>query len=1304
MFFGRYGQKPSVESQSRNANAKRRRRVAAFSIAAAVALPAGVVELAKLYAQDVQPASSQELLTQGQQQLANHQYEEALATLKQVQRPNLSDSDRKKYDSALGKAQTAADGRIAARHEFETGETDFDAGKTAAALTHYRAAASNPYVDSGTHQKALEKIALAESKHRNEMSADAHLYDEAVADYKAGRLREAHDKFARLRDENYHAHLFQWTPEDYLKHIDKELAKAAPPAPPAHAEAAVATPQAADNSAPPPPPPPPPSEEAAATPPPPPEVVVHGPSAKEYYEKGRREYKTGDWIAARRDLHKAVDAGYHAGAFQESPQKMLAIMDKKEAEDQQRDMTAAERRRANEEAAAAANNPPPAESTAHTTPMPEASAAPEAPAAPEATPTAPAPAATAQETPAPAPAPVPEATASATPAPAENPPPAPAPEAAATPAPAPAPAQEEAPAPVVQPSGVTVSSGSSAQEALSDTAKLEQIRQQERQYEAARLVDQAREAQNENRLADALSLYTRATELDPNNQAAVQGRAQIQVLTGRAPVPSSLMNQQQQIINERRQSIQYAFRSAIQNANDAIAGHHFTAAETALANARAARDQDPTIFSPEEMRDFNSTINSTEQTLIRTREQAAVEERTRAQQEAEAQQRRQMHEAEISRQATIADLIKAARRSIEEGKYDEAINILNQILTLDPNNDYALGVKPLVQDKLIVLQQRSFREQFNRHLLGQLNAAEEETIPYDDIVRYPDNWPDISAARDQEVAESQGIDAEDRAVNQILDRQIPVVHFDGTPFGDVITFFRNVTGANIVVKWNALSTISVDKTTPVTEQFNNIKFSTALNTVLADLPGSPNAKVGYRVSDGLITISTAEDLQGTPVTRVYDISDLLVQHENFQNVPFINIANTQAATVGGGSQQSPLQSSGQPNPQELEQQREKTTQAITQAVQDSITDGSWRVTGNGQGTITQIPGQDQLIIAQSPENHDKIGKLLALMRENQGIQVNIEARFLTVSKNFLDAVGLDLGFVFNTNNPAQAQTVNGVLQHVPGTGTWAPISVTTADSSFTNGVSTGVPGSLSLGGLTNIQGTTVSPVGATTGGAAYLSDFQVNLLLEATQASETQSTVTAPRVTVFNNQEAYIAVQTQTAYVGNLTAVTAAGVAAFQPQPSIIPTGPVLDVTPTVSPDRKYITMNLHPQISTLIQLVSFAFQTGIASTGGIGGVGGATPTADIQLPTVGVTDLHTIVNVPDGGTLLLGGETIAAEDTREQGTPVLSKIPFLKRLFTNKATAKGEQVLLILVRPTIIVQREQEGRQFPLLSQKVGS
>jgi type II secretory pathway component GspD/PulD (secretin) len=152
----------------------------------------------------------------------------------------------------------------------------------------------------------------------------------------------------------------------------------------------------------------------------------------------------------------------------------------------------------------------------------------------------------------------------------------------------------------------------------------------------------------------------------------------------------------------------------------------------------------------------------------------------------------------------------------------------------------------------------------------------------------------------------------------------------------------------------------------------------------------------------------------------------------------------------------------------------------------------------------------------------------------------------------------------------------------------------------------------------------------------------------------------------------------------------------------IVQSGVLLDVQATVSSDRKYVTLTLRPTLSRLRALV--AFPVSALSAGG-GQIGGPTvsQTAFLQQPVQDITQVRTTVSVPDGGTLLLGGQTLAGEIERESGVPVLSKIPFLKRLFTNQSMAKDEQVLLILVKPTIVIQREKEQEQFPLLSTKVG-
>ena len=88
-----------------------------------------------------------------------------------------------------------------------------------------------------------------------------------------------------------------------------------------------------------------------------------------------------------------------------------------------------------------------------------------------------------------------------------------------------------------------------------------------------------------------------------------------------------------------------------------------------------------------------------------------------------------------------------------------------------------------------------------------------------------------------------------------------------------------------------------------------------------------------------------------------------------------------------------------------------------------------------------------------------------------------------------------------------------------------------------------------------------------------------------------------------------------------------------------------------------------------------------------------------IELATRTIQDVRTTVSVPDGGTLLIGGLKLASERDIDAGVPVLSRIPVLKRAFSNTSNVKDDQVLLVLIKPTIIIQEEAEAEAFPTLS-----
>src|SRR5687767_9156902 len=75
-----------------------------------------------------------------------------------------------------------------------------------------------------------------------------------------------------------------------------------------------------------------------------------------------------------------------------------------------------------------------------------------------------------------------------------------------------------------------------------------------------------------------------------------------------------------------------------------------------------------------------------------------------------------------------------------------------------------------------------------------------------------------------------------------------------------------------------------------------------------------------------------------------------------------------------------------------------------------------------------------------------------------------------------------------------------------------------------------------------------------------------------------------------------------------------------------------------------------------------------------------------VQVPILLTQELQTTVTVPDGGTLLLGGFV--------EGT---SGLPHTRP--ASQPATRAVSDLYMLVKPTLIVQREREPKQFPLLS-----
>jgi type II secretory pathway component GspD/PulD (secretin) len=137
-----------------------------------------------------------------------------------------------------------------------------------------------------------------------------------------------------------------------------------------------------------------------------------------------------------------------------------------------------------------------------------------------------------------------------------------------------------------------------------------------------------------------------------------------------------------------------------------------------------------------------------------------------------------------------------------------------------------------------------------------------------------------------------------------------------------------------------------------------------------------------------------------------------------------------------------------------------------------------------------------------------------------------------------------------------------------------------------------------------------------------------------------------------------------------------------------------------ISADRRYVTMNVDVGVSRID-----GFDTSSVSIVAGGQLINSSATESfIQQPTVTVTRVRTTVTVPDQGTVLLGGQRVITEFEVESGVPVLSKVPILNRFFSNRAEVKEEQTLLILIKPTVLIQNELEELHSPGIGDLIGA
>ncbi|HMO14184.1 MAG TPA: hypothetical protein PKD64_07600 [Pirellulaceae bacterium] len=709
----------------------------------------------------------------------------------------------------------------------------------------------------------------------------------------------------------------------------------------------------------------------------------------------------------------------------------------------------------------------------------------------------------------------------------------------------------------------------------------------------------------------------------------------------------------------------------------------------------------------------------------------------------------------------ISQLVDDFERLKHEQRYSEALMVARQAMELAPDMEVVAAMNEKAN---IIYRDAQNREIANAKAENFLNSLYEVDLaatggatseaPFN--FGNAERWNELSRLRTERFEASKYRSPQERSIYLKLQNQQIQHEFNGTPLSEALDVIANRLGVNIVLDSRALAVSEIAPDTPVSMRLNNpISVHSALNLILGNL------KLVYVIQDEVIKVTSSDAQFRETVVKEYYVGDLVVPIQNFQggglqntfispNSPYINswgaqpigsngqtgspmmvnLNNQQQSVsqldialgqqiapnnlIGGGFGNGPQV--GTPLANQWGPQAIGNPGGITEAdfddlmnlIQETIFPDSWEDNG-GTGRMRPFASNLSLVVTATQEVQDAIQDLLTRLRQLNDVQIVIEVRFITLSDRFFERIGIDFDFKIEDNS---AFALNQFLPDRPrpsaivGRQNNPNIQANTADLDLLfeqNSFASAVP---QFGG---------DIASGATFGFAILSDIEVYFLLNAAKGDERTNIVEAPVVTMFNGQSASVNNTTQNPFVTSITPVVGDFAAAQQPVITWLPEGTQLNVQAVVSPDRRFVRMQLVPFFSKIESVSEFRFEgsrrvrrntrsdiadliNALDPTRQLGRVGQEVEVIEegttVQLPVFAVTNISTTVSVPDGGTVLLGGIKSLSEGRTERGVPMLSNIPYISRLFKNVGIGRDTQSLMMMVSPKIIISEEQEQEQ----------
>ncbi|MBL8763565.1 MAG: hypothetical protein JNM07_04765 [Phycisphaerae bacterium] len=799
--------------------------------------------------------------------------------------------------------------------------------------------------------------------------------------------------------------------------------------------------------------------------------------------------------------------------------------------------------------------------------------------------------------------------------------------------------------------------------------------------------------------------YMSNEELAHAERRVTESRGRLGAGTG-----ADLAGTVQDTLRLQREQAEAEYANEVAEAAKSLEAGDTGRAKGLVERARLTITRRQSVFSEAEFRSRIDDLDALSRRIDDASESIRKTEAARQERDIQDKSSRAQRDLRAEKDRKLRESIDRIRALQQEQRYDEALQVCEQVLFLDPNNPTGLLLRDVLGDVTIFKRAEQIRKTKSlRQAMASIESLEAGIMPRG-IIDYPTDWRTKSAMRGDPSA--LGDTPETRRLLGALETRELQAKFQGNELADVLDYVREAAGVEMDVDWTSLAAIGVDRSSPVTMNLSRVPAGRLLTMVLEKASKDPVHKARWAAQDGMVQVAAEQDLRRAPKTEIYNITDLLLETIDNPKTPETDLGTIlERAQRSQASTESPFGRNARAWAEkdvERSSRRDRVRKYI-EIIQTHVDPAGWRDAGGEIGTIQGLEN-GTLIVTTTPANHKEIQGLLSKLREVRQMQINVETRFLLVNQDWFEQIGFDIDVYLNANNnqfraargndPSVQPsdffdfTQGGLSRTVTGAGQ-APVTQNVVNPRPNSLIGTeqnslGLVGQLASDN--NFASRILGAAPALGIAGQFLDDVQVNFLVRATQADRRSITLTAPRLTFTNGQISNVYVATQRSFISDLNPVVGQSAVGFDPVPAPLTEGVRLLVEGVVSSDRRYVTLNVDTSVSRLERLDT---QPVTAVAGGQL-VNSADTQSFIQLPLITTTRVQTTVTVPDEGTVLLGGQRLVTELEVETGVPVLSKIPIINRFFTNRVEAKNEQTLLILLKPTVLIQAEEEEKNFP--------